>query len=322
MPRIRPLLLAAAFAASVGLPAQGEITQPECIAPAQPGGGFDLTCRIAQQGLAPQLGEPLAVTFMPGGIGAVAFNLMNTTRTDDANAIVAFSTGSILNLVTGKYGQWSVDDARWVATAGADFGAVIVKADSPYQTLDDLMKDIKADPSSVVVGAGGSVGSQDWMKAALLLRAVGADPRKMRYVAFDGGGEAIAGLLGGAIQVYTGDVAEMTAHLDGSMRILAVLSDERLDAPFAEVPTAKEQGYDAVWRILRGYYMGKDVPDEDYQAWVDLFEKAHGTDEFKKIQAEKGLLPLGLSGTEFEAAVREQAESLRGIAEESGLISQ
>jgi putative tricarboxylic transport membrane protein len=259
---------------------------------------------------------------MPGGIGAVAFNLLNTTRTDDPNAIVAFSTGSILNLVTGKYGHWTVDDARWVGTAGADFGAIIVKDDSPYQTLEDLMQAIKADPSSVVVGAGGSVGSQDWMKAALLLRAVGADPRAMRYVAFDGGGEAIAGLLGGAIQVYTGDVAEMTAHMDGSMRILAVMSDERLDQPFAEIPTAKEQGYDAVWRILRGFYMGKDVPDEAYQEWVRIFEEAHGTEEFKKIQAEKGLLPLGLSGEEFEAAVREQAEALRAIAEESGLVSQ
>ncbi len=319
---MRTLLLAAAFAASAALPAQSEITRPECIAPAQPGGGFDLTCRVAQQGLEPVLGEPLAVTFMPGGIGAVAFNLMNTTRTDDPNAIVAFSTGSILNLVTGKYGQWSIDDARWVGSAGADFGAVIVKDDSPYQTLEDLMQAIEADPASVVVGAGGSVGSQDWMKAALLLRAVGADPRKMRYVAFDGGGEAIAGLLGGAIQVYTGDVAEMTAHMDGSMRILAVLSDERLDAPFAEIPTAKEQGYDAVWRILRGFYMGKEVSDEDYQAWVDLFAKAHGTEAFKKVQADKGLLPLGLSGQEFEAAVREQAEALRTIAEETGLISQ
>ncbi len=316
----RCLLLAAALAASIGLPAQSEITKPECIAPAQPGGGFDLTCRVAQQGLAPELGEPLAVTFMPGGIGAVAFNLFNTTRTDDPNAIVAFSTGSILNLVTGKYGQWSVDDARWLATAGADFGAVVVKADSPYQTLEDLMKDLKADPASVVVGAGGSVGSQDWMKAALLMRAVGADPRKMRYVAFDGGGEAIAGLLGGAIQVYTGDVGEMTSHMDGSMRVLAVLSEDRLGAPFAEIPTAKEQGYDAVWRILRGYYMGKDVSDEDYQAWVDIFAKAHGTEEFKKIQQEKGLLPLGLSGDEFTAAVREQAEALQSIAKEAGLI--
>ena len=322
MSKLNALALAAALACGLALPAGAQITQPECIAPAQPGGGFDLTCRVAQQGLEPQLEELIAVTFMPGGIGAVAFNLFNTTRTDDPNAIVAFSTGSLLNLVTGKYGQWTEKDARWVATAGADYGAVIVKADSPYATLEDLMQALKADPAGIVVGAGGSVGSQDWMKAALLLRAVGADPRGMRYVAFDGGGEALAGLLGGAIQVYTGDVAEMTAHMDGSLRILGVMAEERLDAPFAEIPTVKEQGYDAVWPILRGFYMGKDAPDEAYQEWVRLFAEAHATEEFKKVQAEKGLLPLGLSGEEFQAEVQKQVDQLRALATEAGLIQQ
>lgn len=320
MTKMTALALAAAFACGLVLPAEAQIERPECIAPAQPGGGFDLTCRVAQQGLEPQLEEPMAVTFMPGGIGAVAFNLFNTTRTDDPSTIVAFSTGSLLNLVTGKYGQWSEADARWLATAGVDYGAVIVKADSPYETLEDLMQAVEQDPAGVVIGAGGSVGSQDWMKAALLLRAVGADPRTMRYVAFDGGGEALAGLLGGAIEVYTGDVAEMTAHMDGSLRILAVLSEERLDAPFAEFPTAKEQGYDAVWPILRGFYMGKDVPDEAYQEWVRIFEEAHGTDHFKQVQADKGLLPLGLSGEEFQTAVQAQVDQLRTLATEAGLI--
>ena len=74
------------------------IDRPECVAPAQPGGGFDLTCRIAQRGLEGALSNPVQVTFMPGGIGAVAINMFNTTRTDDPNAIVAFSSGSLLNM--------------------------------------------------------------------------------------------------------------------------------------------------------------------------------------------------------------------------------
>ncbi|MGR3198068.1 MAG: Bug family tripartite tricarboxylate transporter substrate binding protein, partial [Paracoccus sp. (in: a-proteobacteria)] len=193
----------AALIAAMAAPAFAQqIDRPECVAPAQPGGGFDLTCRVAQLGLEPQLGKPMQVTFMPGGIGAVAYNLFYTTRTDDGSAIVAFSTGSILNVVTGKYGEWTIDDARWVATAGADFGAVVVRADSPYENLEQLMADLKEDPSQVVLGAGGSVGSQDWMKAALLLDSVEGDVRGLRYVAFDGGGDAMAGLLGGSIEVY------------------------------------------------------------------------------------------------------------------------
>ncbi|WP_111430245.1 tripartite tricarboxylate transporter substrate binding protein [Rhodobacteraceae bacterium DSL-40] len=322
MSRFAPFALAAAAAAAFALPAAAEIDRPECIAPAQPGGGFDLTCRIAQQGLEPFLDRQVQVTFMPGGIGAVAFNMFNTTRTDDPNAIVAFSTGSLLNLITGKYGDWSIDDARWLATAGTDYGAVVVLADSPYKTLDDLMAALKEDPSSITIGAGGSVGSQDWMKAALLLKTIDGDPRKMRYVAFDGGGEAIAGVLGGAIQVYTGDIGEMTSHMDGSLRILGVMADERLAPPFDQFATLKEQGYDAVWPIMRGFYMGKDVSDEDYQAWVDIFEKAHGSEEYRKIQSEKGLLPLDLSGEEFTAAVRAQTQQLHDLAVETGLITE
>ncbi|MEZ5449364.1 MAG: tripartite tricarboxylate transporter substrate-binding protein [Thiolinea sp.] len=261
---MKQLMIAASLAAALfTLPAFSVAApdKPECVAPAKPGGGFDLTCRIVQTSMteAGAMEQPMQVTFMPGGIGAVAYNMFNTTRTDDPNAIVAFSSGSLLNIATGKYGEWTENDARFLATAGTDYGAVVVKADSPFQSLKDVMEALKKDPQSIVIGAGGSVGSQDWMKAALLMKSEDIDPKSMRYVAFDGGGESIAALLGDNIQVYTGDMAEMVAHLDaGEMRILAVMAEERLPEPFAEVPTAKEQGYDVEWPILRGY-MGKDV---------------------------------------------------------------
>ncbi|MBP3124794.1 tripartite tricarboxylate transporter substrate-binding protein [Thalassospira sp. ER-Se-21-Dark] len=298
-----------------------DIEKPECIAPAKPGGGFDLTCRVAQAGVGDKLGDPMQVTFMPGGIGAVAITLFNTTRTDDPNAIVAFSSGSLLNIATGKYGEWTENDVRFLATVGADFGAVIVRADSEYKTLDDLMNKIKEDEGSLAIGAGGSVGSQDWMKAALLLKSVDRDPRKMIYVAYDGGGDALTGLLGGSIDVYTGDIGEMTAHLGtGELRVLAVMSPERLDEPFADIPTTKELGYDAEWTIMRGFYMGKNVDDEAYDKWVAAFKEAYGTEEFAKIQKDKGLLPLNIAGKDLDDNVKERIKKLREIAKEAGLI--
>ncbi len=312
------LLLSALVSVSV---LGADIKKPECVAPAKPGGGFDLTCRIAQTGLKGQLDKLMQVTFMPGGIGAVAINQFNTTRTDDPNAIVAFSSGSLLNIATGKYGKWTENDVKFLATAGADFGAVVVKADSKYKDLDQLMADFKKGESSVVVGAGGSVGSQDWMKGALLLKSINKDPKKMRYVAYDGGGDAIAGLLGGSIGVYMGDVGEMTPYLDaGTMRILAVLAPDRLPAPFDTYPTAKEQGYDAEWTILRGYYMGKNVSDDAYNTWVKAFKDAYETPEFKQIQKEKGLMPLNMAGAELDASIKKRIANLREIAKDSGLI--
>jgi putative tricarboxylic transport membrane protein len=316
---VTAVLLGALLSAGTAL--AGPIEKPECIAPAKPGGGFDLTCRIAQIGLKDQLPELMRVTFMPGGIGAVAINLFNTTRTDDPNAIVAFSTGSLLNIATGKYGKWTENDVRFVATAGADFGAVVVRNDSKFKNLEELMSAFKKGVNQVVVGAGGSVGSQDWMKAALLIKSIGKDPRKMRYVAYDGGGDAIAGLLGGSIEVYTGDVGEMASHLDaGTMRILAVMAPERLPEPFAKYPTTKELGYDAEWTIMRGYYMGKNVSDAAYNAWADAFKAAYATPEFAKIQKEKGLMPLNIAGQELDANVKQRIARLRQIAREAGLI--
>lgn len=144
----------------------------------------------------------------------------------------------------------------------------------------------------------------------------------MRYVAFDGGGDAIAALLGGSIEVYMGDVGEMVPHIDsGQMRILAVMSPERLDAPFAEFPTAMEQGYNVEWTILRGFYMGGGVSDADYQKWVDAFEAAYATEAFATVQKEKGLLPLNLAGSDLQASVEQRVQALREIASEAGLIS-
>jgi putative tricarboxylic transport membrane protein len=319
---MRAITIAAALAATfAAMPAAADIEDPECIAPAQPGGGFDLTCRVAQAGLEPQLGEPMAVTFMPGGIGAVAINLFNTTRTDDPSAIVAFSSGSLLNMATGKYGEWDEDDVRFLATAGADFGAVIVQEDGPYESLGDVMAALEEDASGVVMGAGGSVGSQDWMKAALLMRDIGLDPREMRYVAYDGGGAAKAGLLGGQIEVYLGDVAEMAGDLGaGGLKILAVMSPERLPEPFADIPTVMELGHDVEWTILRGFYMGKEVADEDYQAWVDAFQQAYGTEQWAQVQKERGLLPLNMAGEELQASVMQRVAAMRDIAREAGLI--
>lgn len=300
-----------------------EPQRPLCVAPAKPGGGFDITCRIAVDALEAtgMLKKPLAVTFMPGGIGAVAYNLFNTNQVDDGNAIVALSSGSALNIATGKFGQWTENDARFVASAGADYGAIIVKADSPYKTLDDVMAKLKADPGSLAIGAGGSVGSQDWMKAALLVKAVGADPKKMRYVAFEGGGESIAALLGGHIDVYPGDVSEMKAHLDsGTMRILATLAPSRLPAPYDAYPTARELGYDVEWTIFRGYYMGKKVSDEAYGFWTDAFNKAYATPAFAKIREDKGLFEFSLAGKEFDDYVKSRVAAQREIARAAGLI--
>jgi len=170
-----------------------EPKRPECIAPAKPGGGFDLTCKLAQSGLKASglLEAPMRVTYMPGGVGAVAYNAVVAQRADEPGTITAFSSGSLLNLAQGKFGRYDESAVRWLAAVGTDYGAISVRADAPYKNLDELIAAVKKDPGSVVFGAGATIGGQDWMQTALIARAAGVDPKKLRYVAFEGGGETL-----------------------------------------------------------------------------------------------------------------------------------
>lgn len=316
--------IAAAACALVALSATANpLDKTECIAPAKPGGGFDLTCKLAQSALLDSklIADPMRVTYMPGGIGAVAYNSVIAQKPDAANTIVAFSGGSLLNLAQGKFGRYTENDVRWLAAIGTDYGAVVVADNSPYKTLKDVMAAMKTDPTKVVLGAGGTVGSQDWMKAALMARAGGVNPKTMRYVAFEGGGEALTALQGGHIQVFTGDAAEAGQQIKAGakVRILAVMNDKRLAGDMSHIPTATEQGFEVEWPIVRGFYVGPKVSDADYKVWVDTFTKLMATPSYDKLRSDRGLFPLALTGASVDAYVKKQVAGYRKLAEEFGL---
>lgn len=304
-----------------------EPNRPECIAPAQPGGGFDLTCKLIQTSITDTkiLSKPMRVTYMPGGVGVVAYNSMINSRAKDGNAIVAFSSGTLLNIATGKHGKYNENDVRWLASGGVDYAAVGVKADSPYKTLEDLLNALKKDPKSISFGAGGSVGGQDWMTTALLAKSANVNIKDTRYVAFEGGGDAMISLLGGHIDAAVQGIAEFLPHLEsGSVRVLAVFSDERLHSneskKLSEVPTAKELGYDVVWPTIRGYYMAPKVSDASYNWWLEALTKLQQTEEFKKQRELRGLFEFNKNGKELEEFVKAQTQKYRDLAKEFDLV--
>lgn len=297
-------------------------SRTECIAPAKPGGGFDLTCKLIQVSLQETgvLEKPMRVTYMPGGVGAVAYNAIVAQRPAEAGTVVAFSGGSLLNLSQGKFGRYGVDDVRWLASVGTDYGMIAVRADSPWKDLKSLLAAMEKDPNSVVIGAGASIGSQDWMKTALLAKKANVDPHKMRYVAFEGGGEPVTALMGNHVQAVSGDLSEMVPYINGDkLRVLAVFANERLPGELAQIPTAKEQGYDLVWPIIRGFYVGPKVSDAEYQWWVDTFNKLQQTDDFKKQRDLRGLFEFNMSGKELDEYVKKQVTDYREQAKAFGL---
>ncbi|WP_311220771.1 MULTISPECIES: tripartite tricarboxylate transporter substrate-binding protein [unclassified Acidovorax] len=204
-----------------------------CIAPAKPGGGFDLTCRLLVEALCGRAGESpasaLRTVYQPGGIGALAFRNTLMQRPADAGMLMAFSSGSLLNLAQGRFGPYSERDVQWVAGVAMGWGVLAVHKDAPYQSLADLARAMRDQPGRLVFGAGGSIGSQGWMKAALLNRVAGLNHKNMRFVAYERGGEALGALAGGHVQVVAGDAAEVSVQMDqgAPVKVLAILAPTR-----------------------------------------------------------------------------------------------
>ena len=301
-----------------------EPQRPECIAPASPGGGFDLTCKLAQSALANEklLSKPMRITYMPGGVGAVAYNAIVALRPADGGTLVAWSSGSLLNLAQGKFGRFDESAVRWLAAVITSYGAIAVKSDSPYKDLNDLVLALKKDPRKVVIGASGTLGGQDWVQTALVAKAAGISPRDLRYVALEGGGEIATALLSGHIQVGSTDISDSMPHiLSGDMRLLAVFSEKRLDVPeMKDIPTAREQGYDIVWPVVRGFYLGPKVSDEDYAWWKAAFDTLLASEDFATLRDQREFFPFAMTGPELDAYVKKQVADYKVLAREFGLI--
>lgn len=198
----------------------------------------------------------------------------------------------------------------------------MVPADSEWDSLTAMMEAIKADAGSVILGAGGTIGSQDWMKAALTARAAGIDHKSMRFVAFEGGGDCATALQGGHVHACMNDVGDSQAAIDGGapLKLLAVFAPERLPGKLADVATATEQGFAIEWPFLRGFYVGPEVSDEDYQWWVQAFETAMTAPGYADLLASRNLLPLPLTGDALTTFVTDAVSNYRTLASEFELV--
>lgn len=322
---VRPALAALALTSILAAPALAfEPEATECVAPANPGGGWDFTCR--QVGKTMQdldlIPGTMQVTNLAGGGGGVAFAEVVNKRSDSNDLIVAASSATSTRLAQGAYPGNTMDQVRWIGSVGADYGIIAVSADSEINTLPELMDRIKSDPRSVSIAGGSAVGGWDHLKVLIAAQKAGVeDVRTIKYVAFDGGGEAVTQLLAGSVQAFTGDASEAKGFVDsGDIKVIAVLAPERLEGDFSKFPTAKEQGIDAVGANWRGFYAPGGMSDEAYDFWVRALGETYASEEWKGVMAQNGLAPLDLQGAEFEAFVAESVASITEISRRIGLI--
>ena len=315
--RLRALLAGAAIVAA------GSATAAECIAPANPGGGWDFTCRQIGKILYDigEVDQPVQVTNMAGGGGGLAFQAVANERTSDPELFVAASQATATRLAQKAYGESTADQVRFVGAIGADPGVIVVAADSPYQTLPEMVEAIVADPGSVAFAGGSAAGGFDHLKVLQILKASGFDDiRRVKYIGVDGGADAITQTVGGFTQAMTGDMSEIVGFIrDGQVRPIAVLTEERVPG-FDDIPTAKEQGIDVVAVNWRGVYVPKDISDEQFEEWASKLRAVAESDEWQAAMEANGLAPFTKVGDEFQAWVDDNIADTEALSREIGVI--
>lgn len=296
----------------------------ECIAPSDPGGGWDFTCRtggkvLSDLGLVP--GNVQTIN-MAGAGGGVAYSHVVSKREGEENVLIAASTAVPTRLAQEQFPGMDVDMVRWIGTVGSDYGVIAVPEDSPYQNLNELMDALKDDIRSVKFAGASAKGGWDHLKALIAAKAAGVETlREVPYLSYNNGGEALTQVVGGHLDAFTGDISEARGFWEsGDLRILAILAPERLPGDFADIPTAKEQGIDAVGPNWRGFYMPAGISDNAYDYWVDAIETLYASDEWQTVMANNGLMPFHYTGEAFKELMEEQIDDIRELSIELGMI--
>jgi putative tricarboxylic transport membrane protein len=295
--------------------------QLECIAPSNPGGGWDAICRttaavLQKTGITK---ETMYVTNMPGGSGAVAIANVITKRKGDTNLLVAASNALTLTIAM-KRTPHTYADVIPLAQVGAEIGGFFVRPDSKYKNLGDLVSALKKDPKAATFAGGSAPGSLDHIKAAVFAKAIGVDPTKVSYVPFQGGGEALTSLLGGHTDVGAIDLSEAAGQLEaGKIRCLGLLAEKR-STKFKDIPTTHEQGVQVAFPIWRGIYVAPGVPAETVAFWSGAIQKMVTTADWNTNRERLGWEPVYKFGDDFGKFVKDETASMQTLLKELGFL--
>jgi putative tricarboxylic transport membrane protein len=286
--------------------------------PNSPGGGYDLTARVAVKIMEDDdITGRVEVFNVLGAGGTVAMaRLMNERGNDDLMMTMG------LGVVGATYTNGSnikASDATAIAKLIEDPGAIFVPADSPFKTVQDFVAAWKSDPSTVTIGGGSSPGGPDHLFPMELAKAVGVDPKSVNFVTYDGGGDLLTALLGKKVTVGTSSPGELIDQIEaGQLRVLGVSSEERVEG--VDAPTLKEVGIDVTFANWRGVLAPPGISDKAKQSMVKVLEEMHGTQQWKDALVKNGWTDAFVTGAEFEQFLKDQDNRVSSTLTELGLL--
>lgn len=305
--------------AAMTLVASSALAQQELkiIAPAGPGGGWDTAARSIQQVLTQTgLAKSVQVVNVTGAGGTVGLAQFVNTAKGDPNQLMV--NGTMIGAILSNKSPVNLDQVTPIARLTGDPLVIVVPANSPIKSVKELADAVKADPAKVT-WAGGSAGGADHILAALFTKAAGSDPAKVNYIAFSGGGEALAAMLGGRVTAGVSGYGEFESQIKaGKLRALAISSGKRLAN--ADVPTLKEQGMDVEVVNWRAIMAGPGITAEQRKALTDTVEKVVKSKEWAEILKQRGWEDFYLAGAPFETFLEEEQVRVGDVLRSIGLV--
>jgi putative tricarboxylic transport membrane protein len=292
------------------------INRLEVMAPADPGGGWDQTARAMSAALEEaDLVGTARVTNVGGAGGTVGLAELATERSEDYLMVMGLV---MLGAIETNQSQATLDDVTPLARLTTEDEIIVVPADSPYETIDDLVEDMRESGRDVSV-AGGSAGGTDHIVAGLLAQAGEIPIEDLNYVAFSGGGESVAALLGGQVDAGISGVGEYAEQVEaGNLRALAVTGAEPVEG--IEAPTLTEAGYDVELRNWRGVVAPSGISDEARDRLLALVEQMQASGAWQEQVERAGWQDAYLAGEEFETFLADEQERVRGVLQDIGLV--
>jgi putative tricarboxylic transport membrane protein len=287
--------------------------------PGGAGGGWDTTARgvgeaLTRSGIVPRV----SYENMSGGDGSKAIAHLIETAERQTDTLMISSTPIILKSLKGIFPQ-SYKDLIPVAAVIADYGAFVVKMDSPYVSWQQMIADFNLDPRNVLVAGGSVAGSMDHVVAAMAFSKSGVDAKSLRYIPYNAGAKAMVGLLSNETQLLSTGLSEALSLAEqGEVRILAMTAATRMDdAP--DVPTISEQGVDLVFTNWRGFFGAPGLSEDKVREFQDLLVKMYDTKEWEDIRLKRGWANLYISGDNFLEFLKEQETEMALLMNELGI---
>lgn len=288
------------------------------MAPANPGGGWDQTARAIQEAMqAEGIVGSIQVENVGGAGGTIGLAQFVDRRKGDGKALMVSGLVMVGAILTNQ-SPVTLDQVTPIARLTGEYEVIVVPASSDIQSLDQLVERLKADPGAVS-WAGGSAGGTDHILVGLIAKAVGADPTRINYIPYSGGGEALAAILGGHVTAGVSGYGEFAGQIaSGDLRALAISAAERVEG--IDIPTLMEQGVDVELANWRAVMAPPELDDAEHAALIDAVGTMVAGETWRATLAARDWMDLYLAGDEFAAYLEKQQTEIEAVLRDIGLV--